>query len=362
MNMLVKRLARIAGTAALVVVSLVQAAEAKDLQPIRYGFAFNAITPVIINVIVAEEMGYFAEEGITVEPLPLGTLAATSAQMAAERLEVAAGSAQFALPIVAKGEAFDQVAFFETAYPFKWAVAVNPESVVQSLGDLKGKRVGVSSFGISDHLIGKALFRLVDVDPEKDIEWIAVGAGVTAGQALKQGQIDALLYFDTAFGAIEAAGIPLRYVDLPKDKPAVGGIMFWTRPQLIAEHRDWLVGFGRGVAKAQEFILANPRAAADIFIDAYPEAAPKGKSREEQIRAIEIPIVRRMPLFKPYNTKIEEMGFIDPKEIQDEVNFLGLKGQISDPLALIDNQLAKEINDFDKGAIRDAAKSYTPKG
>ena len=37
--------------------------------------------------------------------------------------------------------------------------------------------------------------------------WIAVGAGVTAGVALQRGVIDALAYFDTGFGQIDAAGI-----------------------------------------------------------------------------------------------------------------------------------------------------------
>ena len=335
-------------------------AQQPQLRKIRYGFAFNAITPVIINVIVAEYLGYFRQEGITVEPLPLGSLALVSAQLSAGRIEVGASSMEFALTQLAKGEKYNQVAFFETAYPFKWAIAVKPESDLRSLAQLRGKRMGVTAFGITDFEMGKALLRLEGIDPEKDVTWTAVGAGVLAGLALSRGNVDALIYFDTGFGQIEAQGIPLRYLDLPKSRPNVGGILFWTTPTLISSSRAEIVGFGRATAKAQAFILENPRAAAEIFLRAYPEAAPKGKSREEQIAATLVPIVKRMPLYKHYDPMVKDVGFISPAEISEEARFYGVDQKIGDQLThLFTNELAPETSAFDVDKIVAEAKSFT---
>jgi NitT/TauT family transport system substrate-binding protein len=333
-------------------------AQAQQLEKVRFGFAQTAVSPILINFIVPQYLGYFKEEGLDTELVTLGTNAAVLASLDQNRVEFGVGVPSFQLPVAAKGEHLPAVNFYEYTYPFKWAVAVKPDSPVKSLADLKGKVIGVSSLGVTDFPIGKALMRLSKLDPEKDVQWLAVGSGVTAGQALERGNVAALVYFDTGFGQIEAAGIKMRYLPLPDGLPKVGGLYISASQDFLAKRKKTAIGFARAIAKGSLFVQQNPEAAAYIFIKQYPEAAPRGKSLAEQIKAVRIPIEKRAPLFTHYDKSVKELGRTLPSEWDDEADFLGLKGEIKDIAALYTNDLIADINQFDRQKILNQAKTF----
>lgn len=350
-------LRRLATMAALLFVATAPA-PAQQLEKVRFGFAQTAVSPILINFIVPQYLGYFKEEGLESELVTLGTNAAVLASLDQKRVEFGVGVPSFQLPVAAKGERLPAVNYFEYTYPFKWAVAVKPDSSVKSLADLKGKVVGVSSLGVTDFPIGKALMRLAKLDPEKDVQWLAVGEGVTAGQALQRGSVEALVYFDTGFGQIEGAGMKMRYLPLPDGLPKVGGLYISASKDFLTQKRKTAVGFARAIAKGSLFVQQNPEAAAYIFIKQYPEAAPRGKSLAEQIKAVRIPIEKRAPLFTHYDKKITDLGRISPPEWDDEIAFLNLTGKIKDPSALYTNDLIADINRFDRQKVLNEAKTF----
>src|SRR5690606_34754976 len=137
------------------------------------------------------------------------------------------------------------------------------------------------------------------VDPDKDVSWLATGAGVPAGVALQRGTIDALAYFDTGFGQIEAAGIPIRILQRPEKTPMIGGLYVSGNRDFIDKNQDLAVSFGRSISRASHFILANPEAGAKAFLQMYPELAPRGASDEEALTTLLYPIQRRMTHFEP---------------------------------------------------------------
>jgi len=184
---------------------------------------------------------------------------------------------------------------------------------------------------------------------------VAVGAGVTAGVALQRGVIDALAYFDTGFGQIEAANIPIRMLPRPKDVPLIGGLYLSTMANTLKTDRKMCVGFARAVAKSSEFLLANPEAGARVFLKLYPETAPRGASEADAVKSVLFAARRRIPLFRPPypNTK---MGFIHEDELKRDAQFLGL--DIKDVKPLMSNDLIDEINDFDRAKVIEQAKNY----
>jgi NitT/TauT family transport system substrate-binding protein len=216
----------------------------------------------------------------------------------------------------------------------------------------------VSSLGVTDFPIGKALLKLSNIDPAKDVQWLAVGSGITAGQALQRGNVDALVYFDTGFGQIEGAGIKMRYLPLPDGLPKVGGLYVSASKEFLATKRKEAVGFARAIAKGSLFVRQNPEAAAYIFIKQYPEAAPRGKSLAEQIKAVKIPVEKRAPLFTSYDKSVHDFGRIAAPEWQDEVKFLGLEGKVKNVSELFTNDLIDEINKFDRDAVIHQAKTF----
>ncbi|MFO1415303.1 MAG: ABC transporter substrate-binding protein [Burkholderiales bacterium] len=352
----------LAKAAQAVVLAAVAAAStvagAQALEKVRFGFAQNAMSPILINFVVPAYLGYFKEEGLDPEFVTLGTNAAVMASLDQKRIEFGVGVPSYQLPLAAKGEKLPGINFYEYTYPFKWAVAVKPDSPIKSLADLKGKTVGVSSLGVTDFPVGKALMRLANVDPEKDVQWLAVGEGVTAGQAIQRGSVDALVYFDTGFGQIEAAGMKLRYLPLPANLPKVGGLYVSASKETLEKKRKQAVGFARAIAKGSLFIQENPEAAAYAFIQMYPEAAPRGAALADQIKSVSVPVTKRMPLFTHYDKSITDWGRISAAEWGDEIEFLGLKDKIKDPTVYFTNDLIPEINNFDRQKVIRQAKEF----
>ena len=353
----IDRRAVLAGAAATAALASRARAQPKP-DKVRFGFATKSVSPIVGNIIIPERLGYYAREGLTVECIPLGSNQAVLAAIDAKRVEFGVGVPSFQLPMVAKGDKLPGVNFYEYTYPFKWGMAVKPDSPVKSLADLRGKRIGVSGFGLSEYPVGRAVMTLAGFNAEKDVSWLAVGEGVPAGQALERGDIDGLFFFDTGFGAIEAAGIKLRYLDMPPNVPKTGGLYLSAAKDTLTQHRAWAVGLARGTAKASVFIRANPEAAAFSFLQMFPEAGPKATSLADQVKAIMVPIVKRMPLFASYDTSVTQWGRISPAEWKEEAAFLGLEGKVGDTSAYWTNDLIDEINQFDAKAIEAEAKAF----
>jgi NitT/TauT family transport system substrate-binding protein len=64
---------------------------------------------------------------------------------------------------------------------------------VRTASDLKGKIIGVSSFGASGDVAARACLRSMGVDPKKDVTLVAVGADSVRYNALKAGSVEAII-------------------------------------------------------------------------------------------------------------------------------------------------------------------------
>ncbi len=333
-------------------------ANAQELQKLRLGFGTKVVSPMIANILIPEYLGYYRQEGLTLEFFPLGPNSVVMEQINSKRIEFATGIPTIQLPVVARGEKLPTLNFFEFTYPFKYGLAVLPKSGVNQLADLKGKTVGVSSLGLTDYAVLKLILKRNGLDADKDLNILAVGEGVVGGQALQRGAVDALFSYDTQFGQIEAVGIEMRYVALPKNVPNIGGFYLTTRLETLKEKRNWAVGVGRGVAKGQVFIRENPKAAAYAFLKMFPEAAPRASTLEQQLAAIMMPITKRSPFFSSYDPRIKKWGEMSAAEFKEEVEFMGLSEKIPDVSGLFTNELIDEINAFDANKIRTEAKDF----
>ena len=328
----------------------------QGLKKMVFGAASKTITPLLAPFVVPEYLGYFKEEGLQGDVAVLGSNAAVAAAAEQGRVETVVGVPSFQLQMLADGKPVNFINFFEYSYPFKWGVAVKPDSPIKTLAQLKGKKIGVHNFGTSEYQVGKILVKLSGLDPEKDVSWLSVGEA--AGFSLAKGDIEALVYFDTGFGTIEASGIKLAYLPLPPNVPKVGGLYIGATRKMFTERRADLVKYGRAVAKAMFFIEENPEAASYIFLQMFPEAAPRNKSTQEKVEAILNPMVKRLPSFRHYDKSIKGYGYISQSELREDVEFLGLQSKIKDSSHLYTNDLIKEINAFDREVVKKHARDF----
>jgi len=330
-------------------------ASAQSARTLKVAIGQKTIAPNLVNLLIGEGLGYNAAEGFKAQFLMVGGV--SNAQVAVDRgdVDIATGVPSFALPILARGDWGKATHFYQYTYPYKWDVAVKPDSTVKSYDELKGKNIGVSDFAGTEFPVTKNVLRNLGVDPERDVKWTAVGSGVAAGVALQRGAIDALAYYDTGFGQIEGAGIEFRLLPLPKDLPMVGGQFLMALRDRFARDRELLIGYGRSVAKASVFLAASPRAGARAFLKMYPEAAPRGSSEEDAVKSVLVATARRIKLYEP-PYQGAKIGSINPQEFRIEAQMNAMKIASFD--GFYSNELIDEINRFDHEEIKRQAQSY----
>ena len=63
----------------------------------------------------------------------------------------------------------------------------------KSVKELKGRTIGVTTFGSGPELVGRIMIKHLGLDPDKDVKWVAAGSGEGRLMRMKQGLLDATL-------------------------------------------------------------------------------------------------------------------------------------------------------------------------
>src|SRR5262249_7955282 len=109
---------------------------------------------------------------------------------------------------------------------------------IQTLQDLKGKKVGVSSFGSSSDSATRQSLKLQGIDADNDLSLVVVGNVQNRNAALLSGAIDAGLAGPPDNIVLEGGGLHSLY-----DCSTIGGMLplaqtVSTRKATIAQNRD----------------------------------------------------------------------------------------------------------------------------
>jgi NitT/TauT family transport system substrate-binding protein len=332
-----------------------QGSSGKSLTTITFATAASAPTPLFENIYIADKLGYYKAAGLQVKFVNTGGNAAVTSQLSQGRAQVAVGVPNFQVITASKGDQLPGVNYYEYTYPSKWYLVVPPKSDISSVSDLKGKTLGITSRGTADEQVITALLKQHGVDPSS-VHFQAVGETTAGGLALNNRQLDASLIWDTTRGLYDVNDIGYKVILGPKDIEKVGGFYVQATPQWLKAHRDLAVGFAQAVAKASVFALANPEAAASLYLDMYPSAA-SGKSKQQQVDDIVKTVKYRAQRWVPYQDP-SKMGYIQPQEWQNEVEFAGVTDKVSDPSQFYTNDLIDQINKFDKSKVQQQAKDF----
>jgi NitT/TauT family transport system substrate-binding protein len=313
-------------------------------------------SPQGINYLIADRLGYFKQQGLSVKVVNLGTVQGMQSALATGKIDFATYADTFLAQVYAQHQDLRGKGFYEFTYPFKYGVAVNPNSDIHSLSQLAGKTVGTVSFNQSDYLVGKKLAANAGAG---NVKWIATGIGTLSGRALQSNKVAALAYSDTGFGQILGAGIPLRFLPIPTDHPDVGGQIMVASNKIWNDHRKLAQGLARGISEASVYTLANPTAAAYQYLKSYPTAAPAGESLNDQLASIEQSVVLRAKLF---HDGTQPLGTVSQPNLAGALTFSGGDPAKIDMATSYSNAVVSYANQFDAAAIEKAAKNYQVPG
>jgi len=226
-----------------------QGAFAQPVPLAKLHVAYPALSVGIMANIIAQERGYYREEGL--EPVMVQMRGAISVQAALT------GSVDFTTDIGSTIEAVirgpklkvlkvggDRPLFDLIAHPS-----------IRSFADLKGKKVGVSSFGAVSDMVTRTMLRKSGLQPEKDVAILATGAGGLRWTALKAGSIDAaILTTPFNFEAVKQGFVKLGYSG-DYVRTLSGGII--TTGEGISSKPELALKFVRATLKGHLFYRAR---------------------------------------------------------------------------------------------------------
>jgi len=311
------------------------------------------------------KLAYYQSEGVDVEYVNMNSM--TQAMQALMTDQVAFGpvSPGLFLPAVAKDPSLGLVAAYKWLPRNANVIIVKPGSSIRTATDLKGKRIGVRSQGDIGIVVTKSILLEMGLDDSTN-QYIAVGDGGPAGQALTQDRVDAIVTYDTFAARIELIGVPVRYVPLPPKYAEVGSGWICVRKKTLKEDRKSLVGLFRGMAKSTLFANSNLEQAINIHWALYPESRPKSKTEDEARKELQFILKdRKENWMRRADDADKRIGASSVAEWRSNVDTAAetsknpkLAAEIGDVNSVFTNELIDEVNDFDKAAVIKQAKEF----
>lgn len=239
------RFALVAATALALAVSAAVPVRAQARTPTTLSAAIIGVSVSIWPAIVADQKGFFAEEGLKIDFISSGASARSLQQVAAGSAEIGSSSMVDSIRAIGGGA---KVKIFLNS------LAVGTHSLIASksiktVADLRGKRVMTGGPGDITNLWWGAVARHFGLDPAKDVDLMFSGSTTARFAALVAGAIDAtVLSTPQSFQAIEDG-----WTDLGPVAPYLGEF-----PMMIWHVND---AWARANAKELEaFIRAHNKA------------------------------------------------------------------------------------------------------
>jgi NitT/TauT family transport system substrate-binding protein len=335
---------------------LLAAASAQAQPAVRVGFCAKTVTSAAAPFAIATKMGWYKNLKVQLVPIAGSTDCVKL---------VATGDVPYSLPSVeplaparvqgVKGK------IFYTAYQGNiYGIAVPKDSPVQSLKDLKGKKIGVASMSSGGVPVARGLLAMSGLNPETDAQIVVVGEAAQAAALLRSGQVAALSLYDTQYALVDSAGVQLRMLDSgPVARFPSNG--FFALEETLRKDRAQAIELVRGYAMGTVFALANPEAAVKIVFEVYPQTIPSGKSEEEGLKSEVRTLLARAAHWKLEAGGVKRWGESSVKDFDAYEDFLLKWKVIKEKVPatdLVTNDLIDEVNRFDAKRIADQAKAY----
>ena len=215
---------------------------------------------------VAQEKGFFADENLDVEIRHHGQSETLFGAIQSGTEDVIfAGGAEM---IQARSEGVDIVNFATIYQHYPVVVIVPEDSEIQSVQDLRGKRVGLpGEYG--ENWFG-LLKMLQEADMTRDdIEITSIG--YTAQAALPEGHVDAIIGFsNNDYVRFLNSGFPVRAIPLMTGEVPLVSVGLGTLQETLESERASIEALRRAIVRAIEDIKADPEGAVELSASFVP--------------------------------------------------------------------------------------------
>jgi putative hydroxymethylpyrimidine transport system substrate-binding protein len=218
-------------------------------------------------LVIAEQQGYFKEQGLEVELISPADPTDAPKMVAAKKADIGITyepefmqQVDHGLPLISVGILIDK--------PLNCLIALNDSNKIKTINDLKGKRIGIVNSGVSEIMM-KVLLQKQGLK-ENDVELINVRYNLT--QALLSRQVDAVT------GVMRNVEVPSLELNnhkvnafFPEENgiPTYSELIFITHASNAKDPR--IAHFLVAISKAVAYLDKHPKKGWQAFIKAYPE-------------------------------------------------------------------------------------------
>ena len=318
-----------------------------DLQAVDLGLSTGS--SFAYGYFIAEELGFYDEEGYDVSLQPPGGSSDVAQLLAADNVAADMGVPGAMLPAIEQGSAL--YPFFTYAYGEVFDVVVPEGSDITSIADLRGKTIGISDLAGGETPLVKALLAEEGIDPDTDVELLEIGAAAPKVKlAVDGGDIDAYSTAKSDLAKIEAAGVAFESIapESLAELPAEGLLATET----TKDDTELLAALGRATAKGQLIAYTNVDAAVCVLKEQIPEEFADEEAGRASLEAV-IPITEA-----PKEGDEYVFGFLDVAGWNTYVEIF-IQGEVItediDMSQYVIDDLVDEFNDFDQQEIVDMA-------
>ncbi|MBY6083248.1 ABC transporter substrate-binding protein [Ruegeria arenilitoris] len=217
-------------------------------------------------IIVAQENGYFAEQGLEVEIVPPADPSAPPRLVAAGQADLAVSYQPQLHLQIHEGLPLKRVGTL-VATPLN-CLLVLEDGPIKSLADLKGKKIGFSVAGVEEAIL-TAMLNAHGVSLD-DIEMINVNFSLSP--SLMTGQVDAVIgaFRNFELNQMDIEGVPGRCFYIEEEGvPPYDELIYVANPETM--DKDMIARFLAATEKATQYIVNNPEKSWEIFAATSPE-------------------------------------------------------------------------------------------
>ncbi|HWO43200.1 MAG TPA: ABC transporter substrate-binding protein [Candidatus Eisenbacteria bacterium] len=235
---------------ALLMICVLLLAHASTAGAERIRIGYSSISGSYLGIWVAHDAGFFAKEGLEDQMILIPSGSQLAQVATAGEVDIAALNGSSAMAAALQGA--DLKVIGNTTNKLIFSIYVRPE--IKRVEDLKGKKIGVTRFGSATDISARFALRKYNLDPQKDVNILQMGAMSSIMGGLQGGSIDAGLVSPPTLFAVEKMGfkelVSITDMDFAFPNPSLvvqGGILR-KKPDLVDR---FMRAYVRGIHRAR---------------------------------------------------------------------------------------------------------------
>ncbi len=279
-----------------------------------------------LGEIVAQQLGYYGEEGLDLKIIPGGPSNDGIAGVASGRSAVGQVSSSPSLMLAASQD-LPIKCFAVSAQKHPYAFFSLPKNPVHKPADFRGKKVGIQATGV---VLLRALLKKNDIDP-KDVQIVTIGSEM---MPIMTGQVDVVTGWLTNTTALKVLGPDVVALRLWDAGVQLYANPYYAMPETIETKTALLARFLRASARGWGYAYANRDQAVALLVKTYPNLVAADERAAANIM---------LDHAFDASTKASGYGTMDPAVWQAQIDLYAGLGQFTKRVPKLDEVMSLAV-------------------